>query len=524
MKDNLRELCIQIESAMSDHVPPDPASGQHSRAPSQPSRGGSHLSAQEIAELSGGQSTGPGMSNWMGLLKNRIENLTSAYSNVSTTLAVKEKEVAQKEKAEMIAKQELDREKNKTRFILPSDSSAGTADMSHIDRIAADLNAREKTQKQKETRQRLQSSSVFTNDKGQSNASHPKTAPPKTKTQSKTSKSTISALPNFRISNLDYRRESLGQSISKLGGRDSSLTRTGNRTSMSRTQRRPGGQQKEISKYKDIAIDPDEALKVKNQIRQDAIRLKRMNRSLEHMRKVSATDRPKDGFTKMEAQYWKARCDILKKSKSLGYYYFLSEHQRERCEPCHRNPNREIPMKESKPTVPPSKYCKNLSFLAYEAPSRVVPELRKVTFKGELVDPHQLMLEKYFTREEEHRAVFPQEFNDESCPGAMTMADGRRRCMACASANKDLPNFYDGLVAPHGDHHFYIPPLVTTHVPMDKRHEEMRKIVTGPAIGQHHEEMRIVTGPAIGQHHEEMRIVTGPAIGQHLRSKAVVSG
>ena len=55
---------------------------------------------------------------------------------------------------------------------------------------------------------------------------------------------------------------------------------------------------------------------------------------------------------------------------------------------------------------------------------------------------------------------------------------------ACASANKDLPNFYDGLVAPHGEHHFYIPPLVTAEEPIGKRHEEMRKVVTGPPIGQ----------------------------------------
>ena len=374
--------------------------------------------------------------------------------------------------------------KTKSRFQLPSDSSA-EADMSPIERIASQLNAREKAEKLK--KQRVESSSVFSRKDSTTKPTKPPTGKPKTSASRKSSKVTVSALPSLH--NFEERRRSLAQSSSRVVG--SSVTHT--RLSMARTKTQP----KDTSKYKDIAIEPDEALQVKNQIRQGAIKLKRMNRTMEHMRKIVGQEgQPKEGFRKMEAQYWKARCDLLKKSKALGYYYFLSDNHKDRCEPCKTQQNLDETPKQGETNckevstghVKPggtNKYCKNLAFLAYESPSRVVPELRKVTFKGEMVAPQELMTEKYFLPPEEQQASFPQEFNDEACPGATPMPDGRRRCMACASANKDLPNFYDGLLAPHGEHHFYIPPLIPSHVGAAQRHGELRKMVTGPAIGQH---------------------------------------
>ena len=152
-----------------------------------------------------------------------------------------------------------------------------------------------------------------------------------------------------------------------------------------------------------------------------------IQRDIEELRKQKVVLRSRshpESTTSTEKLFWQKKAESMRKSRAVGYYYFLSEFKRKRCSAC-----------------------------------AVAPDVPTPTCAWNCTPKHgtnvKLPLNLYPNRNAES-----QRPDDADCPGAVIQPGMiRKRCLACAYANQDVTGFYDAVVAPDGSKHFEYPRL-----------------------------------------------------------------
>lgn len=170
------------------------------------------------------------------------------------------------------------------------------------------------------------------------------------------------------------------------------------------------------------------------------------------------------GLLKLEEQYWQKRCEIIRRCRSVGYYNFLSEHKRKRCDACAGHPCDNTKDCASCRAENGRKGRATLK----KSPGKLAPEATQIVQINDFrlppgiepFKPEHAQTVRFVNHQGQSHPSTVTSFDDEKCPGAFcATVSRRRRCLACAYANEQVAGFYDAVVAPTGDHHLYFPSL-----------------------------------------------------------------